>query len=354
VIYEGQTKESDLVPVLFFYPRYIGYEYYDFKMVKTKYGYIVHIQLVDPAAGLDEGEYIIYRNDKWERLREPDWFCASEGLIPDIYSLAFYRSDPWVKIDLQTMSIKIPVEAGGFVIFNLIVEKDRFEIKDSKYLPESKSQNLWNNTAKDTFSYCKKTIDFLQNNCYYCEGNFVDANCKLKEFKKLGNYNGKQIYYGLYCDKYDDGSYYDSHFIIFEGKRNSKFLKPVEFFYPDEFIEYYDVEMTNTKYGLIIHIYMSNGNGGFDMGEYIIYRNGKWEKLKVPEWGCVYEWVIPEYYYFCRGNTLDLKTMTNKFSVYSHDDACCCPTKGIVKSKLTIDENGFRVISSKYYPDLNE
>jgi hypothetical protein len=46
--------------------------------------------------------------------------------------------------------------------------------------------------------------------------------------------------------------------------------------------------------------------------------------------------------------------MTNKFSVYSHDDACCCPTKGVVISKLTIDENGFRVISSKYYPDLNE
>ena len=354
IIYEGDKKESNLKPVHFIYPRYGGYEYYNFSMSDTKYGQIIHIQLVDDSAGLDEGEYIIYRNGKWDRLREPDWFCASEGLIPDIYSLAFYRADTYVKIDLKTMSIKIPVEDSGNVIFNLTVEKDRFGITNSKYAPESKSKNLWNNTAKDTFSYCKKTINFLENNCYCCNTDNADANCKLKEFKKLGNHNGKQFFYGLYSDKSDDGSYYDSHFIIYEGRKYSNILKPVEFFYPDDTIEHYFLELVNTKYGLVIHIYVSNGNGGFDFGEYIIYRNGKWEKLKVPEWSCVYEWVIPEETYFCSGNTLDLKTMTNKFSVYSHNDACCCPTKGIVKSKLMIDENGFRVLSSKYYPDLSE
>lgn len=354
IIYEADKKESNLKPVHFFYPRYGGYEYYNLSLTNTKYGQIIHIHLVDDSAGWDDGEYVIYRAGNWERLREPDWTCASEGLIPDIFSLAFFRADPWVKIDLKTMSIKIPVYEGGVVIFNLTVEKDRFGIAESKYFPETKSRNLWINTEKDIFSYCKKTIDFLQNNCYLCDGNIVDANCKLKEFKKLGDHNGKQFYYGLYSDKNDDGSYYDSHFIIYEGKMNSKFLKPIEFFYPYEIIEYYNVEMTNTKYGLIIHIYFSNGNGGFDMGEYIIYRNGRWEKLEVPDWDCVYEWVIPEDTYFCRGNFLDLKAMTNTFSVYSHDDACCCPTRGIVKSKLTIDDNGFRVLSSKYYPDLSE
>ena len=112
--------------------------------------------------------------------------------------------------------------------------------------------------------------------------------------------------------------------------------------------------MVNTKYGLVIHIYVSNGNGHWDFGEYIIFRNGAWEKLKIPDWGCVYEWVKPEDTYFCRGNRLDLKTMTNTFAVYSYNDGCCCPTKGVVKSKLTIDDTGFRVLSSKYYPDLSE
>ena len=110
--------------------------------------------------------------------------------------------------------------------------------------------------------------------------------------------------------------------------------------------------MVNTKYGLIIHIELVSGNGNWDNGEYIIKRNGRWEKLKMPDWNCVYEWIIPEDTWFCRGNYIDLKDMTNTFAVYSDNDACCCPTKGIVTSKLTIDDYGFKVISSTYDPNF--
>ncbi len=88
--------------------------------------------------------------------------------------------------------------------------------------------------------------------------------------------------------------------------------------------------------------------------KYIIKRKGKWKELEIPNWGCVYEWIIPEDTEFCKGNYIDLKDMTNTFAVYSYDDACCCPSKGIVTSKLTIDDNGFRVISSKYDPDFRK
>lgn len=358
VIYEGEKNKSKLKPIHFLKPRY-ELDNYNCEMAETKFGSIIHVQIVRDASGWDEGEYIIENQGKWEKLREPSWLCASEGLLPQNYSLAYDK----VKIDLKTMSIKFPVRkdtdeywspTGGDIIFKLIIDKDRFRIINSKFLRSSLNKDKESKTNTSSFSYGWKSIDFLKHNCYPGEENFIEEECRIKEFKHLGNHNDKQFYYGLYSKKSDDSSYYDSHFIIYEGKRNSKFLKPVEFFYPDEFIEYYDVEMTNTKYGLIIHIYMSNGNAGFDMGEYIIYKNGKWEKLKVPDWYCVYEWVIPEDTYFCRGNTLDLKSMTNTFSVYSDNDACCCPTKGVVKSKLTIDDGGFRIISSKYYPDLEE
>ena len=84
--------------------------------------------------------------------------------------------------------------------------------------------------------------------------------------------------------------------IIYEVKKNKNNLKPIHLFYPEEFIEHYDVEIANTKYGLIIHIYVSDGNGQYDNGEYIIHRNGRWEKLKIPRWYCVYEWVKPKNY----------------------------------------------------------
>lgn len=362
-IYEGNSKESILKPIHFFFPRYAWKDYYDFKMIKSEFGYIIHIQFVEYAAGWDEGEYIIYRNGKWDRLREPDWVCAAEGLLPEDYSLDFHSSDEYIKIDLKTMSIKIPVEkkkdgiytaTDGYVIFNLTVEKNRFGIVKSKYIPGILEKGNKLNPIKNLIPNCEKSIEFLNNNCYDCEEKSKDLGCKVKEFKEVGVLNGKKYFFGLYAQRDDDGNYYNKYFIIYEGKKGKNNLKPIHIFYPEDIIEYYSVEITNTKYGLIIHIYVSNGNGHDDGGEYIIYRNGRWEKLKIPEWYCVYEWVKPEDYWFCRGRTIDLKNMTITIPVYSHDDACCCPTKGIVKSKLTIDENGFRVISSKYYPDLNE
>lgn len=361
IIYEGDKKESNLRPVHFFYPRYSEYEYYNFSMTNTKFGQIIHIQLVNESAGLDEGEYIIYRNGKWDRLRKPDWFCAAKGLLPEAYSLDFHSSDEYIKIDLKTTSIKIPVEkkedgiytaTDGYVLFNLVVEKDRFGIASSKYVPDSHIQNSESNSNKDSFSYCEKTIDFLKNNCYSCRDSSQDVNCKIKEFKYFGEGNGKQYYYGLYQQRNSQSDYDERYFIVYEGQKNKKNLKPIHYVFDKDVFDSYNFEITNTKYGLIIHIYLTNGNGGWDDGEYIIYKKGKWKKLKIPEWYCVYEWIKPENYWFCRGGTINLKNMTMTLSVYSHDDACCCPTKGIVKSKLTIDENGFRVISSKYYPDL--
>jgi hypothetical protein len=363
IIYEGNKNQSNLKPIHFTKPKYEDdLSYYNCEMAETKYGTIIHIQIVDQAPGLDEGEYIIYRKGKWEKLRIPDWYCASEGLLPEGYCLNYYSPDNHIKIDLKTFNIKFPVieefkrnKTNGTASFKLGVEKNRFKIVKSAYIPISQVYRTESDAAIDTFSYCIKTIDFLQNNCYNCGDSSKDVDCKIKEFKYFGEANGKQYYFGLYAHKDDqDGKYYNKYFIIYEGKKGKNNLKPIHFFYPKDYIEYYFVEITNTKYGLIIHTYVSDGNGGDDNGEYIIYRKGRWEKLKIPNWNCVYEWVKPEEYWFCRGRTIDLKNMTFTLPVYSHDDACCCPRKGIVKSKLTIDEKGFRVISSKYYPDLTE
>lgn len=354
-IYEGNSEKSNLKPVYFFYPRLGGYEYYDLKMTKTKYGYIIHIHLLEKAAGWDEGEYLIYRNGKWEKLREPNWFCAAESLLPEGYSLDFYSSNNiWIKIDLETMSIKIPVEkddepTGGSVSFNLAVEKDKFEIVNSQYIQATQSKNIENKIHKKTYPYCEKSIDFLKNNCYPCVINSQKS--KFLEFEHLGDHNSKQYYYGLYQvnEEKDDSSY----FIIYEGKKGNKNLKPIHFLYFNS-PSSYNVEMTNTKYGLIIHIELVSGNGNWDNGEYIIKRNGSWKKLKMPNWNCVYEWIKPEDTRFCKGNYINLKEMTNTFAVYSYDDGCCCPTRGFVTSKLTIDDNGFRVVSSKYDPDFRK
>lgn len=357
-IYEGNSNNSYLKPIHFFYPRFGGYSYYDIKMTKTKYGDIIHIQLVEKEGGWDEGEYIIFRNDKWEKIRIPNWFCAAESLLPEGYNLDFNDTEPWIKIDLENMSIKIPVEkdyepTGGFVNFKLAVEKDRFGIVNSKYIPGNLNKNKNPNTDGVSYSYCEKSIDYLQNNCYPCRDSSKDVDCKDMEFKHLGDNNGKQYYYGLYLLSNKNNDYDSSYFVIYEGKKGENNLKPVHFLFLEGRYSY-NVEMVDTKYGLIIHIELVSGNGGWDDGEYIIYRKGKWKKLKIPNWNCVYEWIKPEDTWFCRGNYIDLKEMTNTFAVYSYDDGCCCPTRGFVTSKLTIDDNGFRVISSKYDPDFRK
>lgn len=356
-IYEGDSNKTKLKPIHFFYPRF-GYYYYNIEMVKTKFGYIIHIMLQDKIPAKDDGEYIILRNGKWEKIREPNWFCAAKNLLPEGYNLDFYSAESWVKIDLKNMSIKIPVEydyhpTGGFVYFKLAVEKDRFGIVSSNYIPGKIPKKKYSKTDAVTYTISKKSIDYLKRNCYPYRDNLTNFDCIIREFKYLGDDNGKQYYYGLYIlgtDNYPNDS---SYFVIYEGKKGDKNLIPVHFLFTD-FDYSYSVEMVNTKYGLIIHIFLLSGNGGWDSGEYIIRRNGKWKKLNIPDWNCVYEWIIPEDTHFCRGNYIDLKEMTNTFSVYSYDDGCCCPTRGIVTSKLTIDDNGFRVISSKYYPDLSK
>ena len=45
-IYQGNSKESILKPIHFFFPRYAWKDYYDFKMVNSKFGYIIHIQFI--------------------------------------------------------------------------------------------------------------------------------------------------------------------------------------------------------------------------------------------------------------------------------------------------------------------
>lgn len=359
VIYEGDKNQSNLKPIHFTKLKWEhDVSYYNCEIAETKYGTIIHIQIVDQAPGLDKGEYIIYRNGKWEKLRVPDWYCATEGLLSGDYYLDYYTPDNYIKIDLKTFTIKFPVvedlkhnKTNGTASFKLAVEKSRFKIVKSEYVPGSQIHRSESDAVKDTFSYCEKTINFLQNNCYSCYDSSKDVGCKIKEFKYVGDGNGKQYYYGLYQEREDNGKYYNKYFIIYEGKKNKKNLKPVHYFYPDETIEHYFVKLANTRYGLIIHNYVSNGNGGFDFGEYIIYRKGKWKKLNVPKWRCIYEWILPENYSLNKGSVVDFNSMAITFQVRKRDDAYCCPTGGIVTSKLTIDENGFRVISSKYYPD---
>jgi hypothetical protein len=209
---------------------------------------------------------------------------------------------------------------------------------------------------------CEKSLEFLENNCYYCENNLDSAICKVDQFNFLGEIHGRYFYAGVYHISNSNSGLlanyyaYDKIFIlIFEGKGKNKNLKPIHILSPSESYSYYNspsFELVNSKYGIIIHIYLDSGNGHWDEGEYIIFRNGSWHVMEIPDFYNLFISIIPKGAWFCKGGKIDLEEMTVSFDVYKEDDPCCCPTGGIVIAKLKVSkDNKFVIGKCQYLPN---
>ena len=208
-------------------------------------------------------------------------------------------------------------------------------------------------------SSCYNPVGYLKNKCYACSSNDSLEDCKVEEFGYLGNIKNKYYYYQISLS-YDsantgivDSGYNTTNLVILEGDKSKSNVKSIyEHSDARGVIYFLKPDLVNTEYGWILHINMSSGNGGWDLGNYFIYERGKWYKLKTPAFLKAFGALIPKDYWFCRGSSIDLKNMTIVFRVFKKDDACCCPTGGIVKAKLKVtDNNEIIILNNKYFPD---
>jgi hypothetical protein len=210
-------------------------------------------------------------------------------------------------------------------------------------------------------SKCENSVKFLEDNCFTCDNEINARKCKVEEFKYLGEVNNHFYYSSIYLDYHpESGNDLDKEFnvrmiAIFEGT-NKERVKPV-YSTGGGFgaVEHTYTELVSTKDYSIIHIGISDGNGGFDNGEFFIFKNNAWYRLTVPDLDSEFEDVIPKNCNFnSRGGWIDLKNLTFNRSVYKENEPSCCPTGGklIAYLKLTSD-NKLLVTKKEYFPNLN-
>ncbi|MFZ0455256.1 MAG: hypothetical protein WCE54_07435 [Ignavibacteriaceae bacterium] len=210
-------------------------------------------------------------------------------------------------------------------------------------------------------SSCSNSIDFLKKNCYTCVKS-DSLKCKVEEFGYIGKTNNRYYYYQISHRfdsndiKMEDGTNYQEEINIFEGINSKEDVKSIYKREEEETLYYfYKPDLVDTKYGYILHINATGGNGGWDNGDYLILRNNNWFKLEMPDFMTSFNSIMPDSCYFCRGSSIDLKKFIIKFAVFRGNDPCCCPTGGqiIAKLKISID-NHIKIISAKYFPKLKE
>lgn len=207
-------------------------------------------------------------------------------------------------------------------------------------------------------SSCANTIEYLKHHCYACSEYDSLKKCKIEEFGHLGRVDSRNYYYQIY-QSYDtavsvnkDSAFNENNLDIFEGinKTSVKYVYGIGY---DMGIYFFNKpELVNTKYGYVLHINMLSGNGDWDSGDYFIFREGEWKRLKIPNFIDPLSKIIPEDDWFCRGSTIDLGKMIIEYYVYKKNDACCCPTggKALANLKITID-NKIIITSTKYIPE---
>ena len=207
-------------------------------------------------------------------------------------------------------------------------------------------------------SSCTVNINYLKHHCYDCSEPDSSEKCKVEEFRYLGEVNN-HFYYSAITLEFDtasgmdlDKEYNERDVTIYEGKNKEK-VSPV--YYTGgglDAFEHVYTELISTKSGSFIHIYVSDGNGGWDFGEYFLFKKSSWHKLEIPDFIDSLNSIIPETGSFCRGNVIDLKKMIYEIPVFKKDDPCCCPTGGMARAYLTVKKNKFIIIKKEYYPDL--
>lgn len=210
-------------------------------------------------------------------------------------------------------------------------------------------------------SKCENSVKFLEDHCLTCNKDNQEEKCKVEAFYYLGKVQNRYYYssttlgYDSELDYKKDGKFNHRFITIFEGTNKEK-VKPV-YSTGGGFgaVEHVNTELVSTNSYSIIHIGISDGNGGFDNGEFFIFKDNAWHRLNVPDLDWKFEDVIPKNCNFnSRGGWIDLKNLTYNRSVYKENEPACCPTGGklIANLKLTSD-NKLVVIKTKYFPNKN-
>ena len=223
------------------------------------------------------------------------------------------------------------------------------------------SQLLLSQSAFSSDAKCVQSIDFLQDHCFTCNNEKAETKCKVEEFKYLGKVNNQYYYSSITLEYHSESGmdlneeYNTRNVTIYEGK-NKKEVRPVYYTGGSfDIFEHVFIELVTAKKNNFIHIYVSDGNGGFDSGEFFVFKNNSWYKIKVPDLDSEFEHVIPKNCSFnSNGGWIDLNTLTFNRSVYKENEPSCCPTGGklIAYLKLTSD-NKFFVTKTKYFPNSN-
>ncbi len=209
-------------------------------------------------------------------------------------------------------------------------------------------------------SKCENSVKLLEDHCFTCNNEKEEAKCKVEEFKYLGEVNNQFYYSSIYLDYHpESGNDLDKEFnvrmiAIFEGSIKEKVKKVYSTGGGFGFCEHAFTELIKTKFGNFIHIYISDGNGHWDSGEYFIFKNDGWYKLDVPEISESLDSIIPKGYSFCKGGSIDLEKMNYDIRVYKPSDPCAEATGGTARAYLKItSDNKIIVTKTEYFPNLN-
>jgi hypothetical protein len=232
------------------------------------------------------------------------------------------------------------------------------------------SSSCFSQITLDTMQ-CKRSIVWLVTHRYNCPGDTEETSEEIESFGFLGR-TGKDFYYYSISrsNALEDSDHTEStnqgeeenqeqspsHVLtLFEGKNDSLLVRPVwAFGASDEAYSIETPELVETKYGSIFHAYIYSGNGGWDDGEYYLGKNGAWILLEVPNWIEQFTPKVPKSYTFCRGNKIDLKSMTFEINVFKPTDGCCCPTGGSVYAELAVQGNKIVITEIDYSDKPNE
>lgn len=196
---------------------------------------------------------------------------------------------------------------------------------------------------------CSESLLWLTTQCDTCVERTRESNCTLERFGRIGMVDDRTFYFGVYCNHYADedpsrGTFSFRTIHVFEAGDDTSLVVPVlEEGGPDDSdSEIADPEIIETENGPVMHIFMTSGNGGFDMGVYLLRVQKEWQHLDVPSWFLEARKFIPDGYTFCRGGSVDLAEMIAIFPLFKPDDGCCCPTGGSVTMDIEIE--GLKIV----------
>ncbi len=207
---------------------------------------------------------------------------------------------------------------------------------------------------------CAESVLWLTTNCDTCLQDSLHYGWRLGGFRRIGQAGARTYFYAVYRSTFaekhpEPGSFDILDFRIFESTSDTNLVTPIlDVWGPDDATPIIgDPCFIDTKYGRVLHIFMSSGNGEFDCGSYFRRLDGQWRELCVPLWSAAFLPYVPKSYWFCRGGDVDLTTMHATFRVFTPNDGCCCPSGGTIVGDLEIDGRDIILRRASYFPMQN-